>query len=104
MSPKVCFVLMSPVPLTTVIAPSATVHLAALPFRSVQLSRFRPSKSTIASDGAAPGVLPGVTTLGSGSHTSVSFGLGLFWLYAVVVMRTRAEMMQYFISDGIVVN
>ena len=40
-------------------------------------SRFLPSKRTIASEGAAVVVAPGVTIFGSGFQTSVSSGLGL---------------------------
>src|ERR1700719_5372558 len=69
---------MFPPDLFTVITPSATSHLAGALSRFVtHSSRFFPSKSTIASEGAAPHVAPGVTTLGTGSQISVSSGFGL---------------------------
>src|SRR5271167_4047156 len=67
----------TPGALRTVITPSATVHLAGEPScAETHSSRFLPSKSTMASEGGAALVAPGVTTLGTGSHTSVSWGLG----------------------------
>src|ERR1700722_2491269 len=69
---------MLPSPLLTVITPSATVHLAGDLSRSESHSSiFLPSKSTIASEGGAPQVAPGVTTAGTGSQISVSSGFGL---------------------------
>src|ERR1700733_15405927 len=69
---------MFPPDLLTVITPSATSHLAGdLSLFVTHSSRFLPSNSTIASDGAAPQVAPGVTTAGTGSHISVSSGFGL---------------------------
>src|ERR1700683_1023120 len=69
---------MLPSPLLTVITPSATVHLAGdLSRTESHSSIFLPSKSTIASEGAAPQVAPGVTTAGTGSQISVSSGFGL---------------------------
>src|SRR5450631_3245049 len=63
--------------LLTVITPPATVHLAGdLSLTVTHWSRFLPSNKTMASEGAAVQVAPGVTTLGSGVHTSVSSGLG----------------------------
>src|SRR5690349_7795200 len=41
-------------------------------------SRFLPSKRMIASEGGSESTAPGVTTLGTGSQTSVSCGLGLW--------------------------
>src|SRR5271166_5065118 len=68
---------MLPADLATVITPSATVHCAGdLSFADTHSSRFFPSKRTMASEGGAPQVAPGVTTFGSGSQTSVSAGLG----------------------------
>src|SRR5580693_10335284 len=68
----------TPGALFTVITPSATSHLAGdLSLFVTHSSRFFPSKSTIASEGAAPHVAPGVTTLGTGSQISVSSGFGL---------------------------
>ena len=56
----------------------ATTHPAGdLPPIVVHSSSLLPSKSTIASEGDAPGVAPGVTTSGTGSQNSVSSGLGL---------------------------
>src|SRR5690242_156796 len=70
---------MSPLGLFTVITPFATVHFAGEPsFADTHSSRLRPSNSTIASDGGASLVFPGVTTLGTGVHTSVSSGRGAF--------------------------
>src|SRR3984893_7295355 len=67
-----------PPDLFTVITPSATSHFAGDLSRFVtHSSRFFPSKSTIASEGAAPLVAPGLTTLGTGSQISVSSGFGL---------------------------
>ena len=55
--------------------PFATVQPAGdLSFTFTHWSRFLPSKSTMASDGAALSVAPGVTTFGTGSQTSVSAG------------------------------
>src|SRR5579875_290148 len=68
---------MFPAALLTVRTPSATVHLAGdLSLAETHSSRLLPSNSTIASEGGAPQVTPGVTTLGTGSHTSVSSALG----------------------------
>src|SRR5689334_20361142 len=67
---------MLPAFLSTVRMPSATVHAAGdLSLTLTHWSRFLPSKSTIASDGGAALVAPGVTTFGTGSQTSVSSGL-----------------------------
>src|ERR1700730_6005327 len=82
-----------PPDLFTVITPSATSHLAGDLSRFVtHSSRFFPSKSTIASEGAAPHVAPGVTTLGTGSQISVSSGFGLAGVCAKsgAVMAIRA--------------
>src|ERR1700728_55851 len=69
---------MLPPALLTVITPSATSHLAGdLSLFVTHSSRFLPSNSTIASEGAAPQVAPGVTTAGTGSQISVSSGFGL---------------------------
>src|SRR5215831_4066006 len=57
--------------------PFATIHFAADPsFAETHSSMVLPSKSTIASEGASAFDLPGVITGGTGSHTSVSAGLG----------------------------
>src|SRR5450755_91112 len=68
---------MLPADLATVITPSATVHCAGdLSFADTHSSRFFPSNKMMASEGGAPQVASGVTTLGSGDQTSVSAGLG----------------------------
>src|SRR5580658_3242513 len=69
---------MLPACLFTVRMPSATVHLAGAERSCAEThsSRLLPSKRMMASEGAAVGVAPGVTTLGSGCQTSVSSGLG----------------------------
>src|SRR5687768_4496292 len=69
---------MLPAFLLTVITPSATVHCAGdLSFTLSHSFWFFPSNRTIASDGGGVGTSgPGVTTLGTGSQTSVSSGLG----------------------------
>src|SRR5438270_11330408 len=67
----------TPFSLLTVRTPSATVHLAGdLSLAETHSSRFLPSNSTIASEGGAVLFTPGVTTLGTGSQTSVSSGFG----------------------------
>src|SRR5690606_3214164 len=78
MSPNDSLVLMSPVPGATVTAPSFTVHLAGPPLSTeTHLLRSRPSNNTMASEGGSEGVVPGVTILGCGSHTSVDSGVRL---------------------------
>src|SRR5258708_39557621 len=69
---------MLPASLLTVTMPAATVHLAGAEWSCAEThsSRFLPSNRMMASEGAAVGVAPGVTTLGSGFQTSVSSGLG----------------------------
>src|SRR5579859_5685590 len=72
---------MLPPVLFTVMTPSATVHLTGdLSLLVTHSSRLLPSKSTMASEGGAVQVAPGVTTLGTGSQTSVSSG---FWVAGV---------------------
>src|SRR5437868_15483859 len=67
---------MLPACLFTVSTPSATVHPAApLSRTDCHWSRSVPLNSTIASDGGAASVAPGVTIFGTGSQTSVSAGL-----------------------------
>jgi hypothetical protein len=73
------FVSMLPVFLSTVMTPSSTRQRAGPVGPSwptdTHSSRLRPSKSTIASDGGARLTTgPGVTTFGTGCHTSVSSG------------------------------
>src|SRR5690348_2142900 len=65
-----------PLALLTTRTPSLTVHGAGdLSRVDTHSSRFFPSKRTIASDGGSESLAPGITTLGSGSQTSVSLGL-----------------------------
>src|SRR5215218_1950063 len=67
---------MPPTALFTVIAPSARVHVAGdLSFISTHSLRLAPLNSTTASEGGAP-LTPGLTTGGTGVHTSVSSGRG----------------------------
>src|SRR6185312_6419050 len=62
--------------LLTISTPSLTIQGAGdLSRVDTHWSRFLPSNRTMASDGGAPSVAPGVTTLGSGAQTSVSLGL-----------------------------
>src|SRR5437867_663048 len=69
---------MSPDGLFTVTTPLATVHFAGDPSLSdTHASRFLPSKSTTASDGASASTRPGVITTGTGVQTSVSAGLAV---------------------------
>src|SRR5450432_2605355 len=89
---------MLPVSLLTVTMTGATVHLAGAErsWAETHSSRFLPSKRTMASEGAAVGVAPGVTTLGSGCQTSVSSGLGAglvsgCWASAVARVRNRTR-------------
>src|SRR5690606_7408796 len=103
MSPNVSRVLISPVPLTTVMAPPPVVHLGVLPFLSTHFDRSLPSKSTMASDGGAAGVAPGVTTRGSGSHTSVSLGSGFFCeMHSVMSVMARRNNAVFFITVNVV--
>src|SRR5438874_2540141 len=68
---------MSPDGLLTVMAPSEMVHLAGDLSRAVtHSSRWRPSNSTTASEGASALLRPGVMTRGTGVQTSVSSGFG----------------------------
>src|SRR5580704_15271353 len=74
---------MFPPDLFTVITPLATSHFAGdLSLLVTHSSRFLPSNSTIASEGAAPQVAPGTTTFGTGSQISVSSGFGLSGVWA----------------------
>src|SRR5690242_14581675 len=69
---------MSPPDLTTVATPLATDHFAGDPsLAETHWSRFRPSNRTMASDGGASLVAPGVMIAGTGSQTSVSCGFML---------------------------
>src|SRR5271167_2623299 len=68
---------MFPPALFTVITPSATIHFAGdLSRFETHSSKFLPSNRTIASDGGAVQLAPGVTTFGTGSQISVSCGFG----------------------------
>ena len=68
---------MSPAFLFTVSTPFCTVHPAGfvVSLAVTHCERSRPSKSTIASEGGAAFVAPGVTIFGTGVQTSVSSGL-----------------------------
>ena len=69
---------MPPLDLSTVRMPLATTHCAGdLSPIVTHSSSLLPSKRTMASEGGAPQVAPGVTTAGTGSQYSVSSGLGL---------------------------
>src|SRR5580658_965265 len=68
----------TPCALLTVRMPSATTHAAGeWSCAETHSSWFLPSNNTIASEGGALSVAPGVTTGGTGVQTSVSSGLGL---------------------------
>src|SRR6185312_2514608 len=70
---------MLPAALFTVSTPPATSHFAGdLSWAETHWSRFLPSKSTIASEGGAASLAPGVTILGTGFHTSVASGFCSF--------------------------
>src|SRR5579883_1151795 len=60
--------------------------------------RSLPLKRTIASDGAAPTVAPGVTTGGTGIHNSVSFGFGIAACCAspIALTASRHEVVKSF--------
>src|SRR6187200_2247235 len=63
--------------LLTVKTPSATVHSAGdLSFVDTHSFRFFPSKRRMASAGGVVVLVPGATTFGTGSQTSVSSGRG----------------------------
>src|ERR1700753_3085639 len=69
---------MLPAVLLTTRTPFSTTHFAGdLSLVATHWSRLRPSNSTMASDGGAGSVAPGVTTGGTGVHCSVSCGLAL---------------------------
>ena len=71
---------MFPDVLLTVMTPSATVHCAGdLSLVDTHSLRFLPSNRTIASAGGVVVLVPGATTFGTGSQTSVSCGRG-FWV------------------------
>src|SRR5712675_567985 len=96
---NLCFVSMLPAFLLTVITPSATSHPAGcvVSFTERHASRFFPSNKMIASDGGSCGVLPGVITLGTGSHTSVA--LGSFCASRLIVLkRTNVASNTFFIG------
>src|SRR5690606_34988217 len=77
--------------LCTVITPSCTFQPAGDPsFTFSHSSSDVPSKSTMASDGGSASVFPGVTMGGSGSHTSVSFGLGFAPCCATTAVVSKA--------------
>src|SRR5918994_4111126 len=71
---------MFPAFLLTVMTPSATVHCAGdLSLVDTHSFRFLPSNRMRASAGAVLVLVPGATTRGTGSQTSVSSGRG-FWV------------------------
>ena len=77
--------------LFTANGPSVTVQEAGDFIRvDTHSSRFLPSKRTIASEGGRESA-PGFTTLGSGSHTSVSFGFARGCARAMVVEVRRTK-------------
>src|SRR5579864_6168803 len=87
---------MLPAALLTVMTPSATIHFAGdLSCAETHSSRFFPSNSTIASDGGAAHVAPGVTTFGTGCQTSVSSGFavgaGCCWADRGMLTTTRID-------------
>src|SRR6185312_14200911 len=63
--------------LTTMSAPLTNQRAGVWSCAETHSFRLLPSKRTIASDGAAPTRAPGVTTGGTGLHTSVSLGFSL---------------------------
>src|ERR1700685_2659444 len=68
----------TPCALLTVRMPLATTHWAGeWSWADTHSSWFLPSNNTIASEGGADSVAPGVTIAGTGVQTSVSSGLGL---------------------------
>src|SRR6188508_1099846 len=74
--------------LLTVKTPSATVHSAGdLSFVDTHSLRFFPSKRRMASAGGVVVLVPGATTFGTGSQTSVSSGRG-FWVAACCAPST----------------
>src|SRR5690348_13821242 len=70
-SPNACLVWMFPVPGAISNAPSTTFHFGAFPSAPCHADMSFPSKRIVASDGAAPGVAPGVTAVGTGRFTSL---------------------------------
>src|ERR1700720_2157955 len=68
---------MLPADLLTLRTLCDTIHRARDPsLLDTHSSRLVPSNNLIASDGGAAFVIPGVTTTGTGCHTSVSAGFG----------------------------
>src|ERR1035438_7987592 len=83
----------TPCALLTVRMPLDTTHWAGVrSWADTHSSSFLPSNNTIASEGGAASVAPGVTIAGTGVHTSVSSGLGLAVCCAerAVAMDARA--------------
>src|SRR5450432_3938507 len=73
-------ILPEPRALLTVMMALLTIQLAGdLSRVFTHSSSFPPSNRTMASEGGAESTAPGVTTLGTGSQTSVSCGLPLPW-------------------------
>src|SRR5688572_20845977 len=82
---------MFPEGLLTVMMPSATAHWAGdLSFVDTHSSRFLPSNRTTASAGAVVVLVPGATTFGTGSQTSVSCGRG-FWVVGAACCAARGS-------------
>src|SRR6185503_20918133 len=89
---------MLPAVFETTITPSLTCHWAGVwSFVETHCDRSLPPNSTMASEGAAASVAPGVTTGGLGSHCSVSCGFapgagdGVGWAIAgAYAQSTRA--------------
>ncbi len=77
--------------LLTVKTPSATVHSAGdLSFVDTHSFRFLPSNRTMASAGGVVVLVPGATTFGTGSQTSVSSGRG-FWVAGLLCAERRSS-------------
>src|SRR5580698_4928720 len=79
-----------PAPFLTVMTPLATTQGAAVVWSLARThwSRLEPLNRTMASDGGALSVAPGVTTGGTGDQTSVSSGLGLGVVCGAAVWAT----------------
>src|SRR5690348_4371716 len=68
----------TPAALLTTMTPSLTSQRAGVwSCAETHACRSLPANRMIASDGGAPTVVPGVTTGGTGAHTSVACGFGL---------------------------
>ena len=89
----------------TVMVPSFRVHVAAPPFALSQASRPFPLNSIMASDGASAEDAQGLTTGGTGFHTSVSFGSPAFanTMVCKMVMVVKRQS-NYFMVAKVVFN